>query len=424
MNKQDIVLPELGEGVVEGEIIKFLVCEGDVLTIDQTIAEVMTDKASMEVPSPLAGKVETILVKEGDTVKVGDSILTVTVSEQKPQKKLEESSGLVEQTKSEIQIKIPSTNLDTNFNNEIDSAFETDSSVLATPITRKLAQQLGVNLTQLQGSGLAGRITKEDLLKYCNKSDSTSFTSSGSSASLVKGFSISPEEHQKRYPLKGIRKKISEKMQQAKAVIPHFTLVDSANIEQLEKLKNTVKTILQEKDIKVTYLAFIMKTLVQSIKEYPEINASIDDVAQEVVIKNYYHFGFAVDTERGLLVPVIRNVDQKSIAQISLEIQTLAQQSREGKIKLEDISNGTITITNIGSIGGEYATPIINAPEVAILGMYRIDTKPVWDGSAFQPQKTMNFSFTCDHRLIDGAVSARVMKSFIHKIENPLSVFI
>ena len=167
-----------------------------------------------------------------------------------------------------------------------------------------------------------------------------------------------------------------------------------------------------------------MKCLLQTLKQFPELNASIDDVASEIVIKKYYNFGFAVDTPRGLLVPVVKNVDQKSLAELSFEIQTLAEKARAGNILPSDMTDGTITITNIGSLGGEYATPIINAPEAAILGMYRLYIKPFWDGAAFVPKKTMNFSLTCDHRLIDGAVSARALKFFVQKLEKPLSLFI
>ena len=195
-------------------------------------------------------------------------------------------------------------------------------------------------------------------------------------------------------------------------------------MEQLDKVKNTVKDMLKEKEIKVTYLSFVMKALLCTVKEFPALNASIDDFSKEVVIKKDYHFGFAVDTPRGLLVPVVKNVDKKSLLEISFGIQALAEKARAGNIQPEEMNGGTITITNIGSLGGEYATPIINAPESAILGMYRLYIKPCWDGSVFQPKKTMNFSLTCDHRLIDGAVSARAMKFFIQKIENPLSLFI
>ena len=420
-----IKLPELGEGVTEGELVKWLVSEGDSVQIDQAVAEVMTDKASMEVPSPFDGVVQSFSAKEGDTVQVGDTLLTMQTSasakNEQESKQQEGETTSVSEVKSPVLKSVPPvTPPERAVTEEIDN--EQDSSVLATPLTRRLARELGVSLNQIQGSGLAGRVTKEDVLKY--KGVTKGGESNRVALSPAAGFSIPKEDQQERKPLKGIRKKIAEKMQLSKAVIPHFTLLESADVEQLDKVKNSVKEMLKEKEIKVTYLSFVMKALLHTIKEFPELNAGIDDFSKEIVIKNYYHFGFAVDTPRGLLVPVVKDVDKKSLSEVSFEIHTLAEKAREGNISPEEMSGGTITITNIGSLGGEYATPIINAPEVAILGMYRLYIKPHWDGSAFKPKKTMNFSLTCDHRLIDGAVAARILKSFIHKIENPLSLFI
>ena len=435
MSDVTIKLPELGEGVTEGELVKWLVSAGESVQIDQPVAEVMTDKASMEVPSPVDGVVGSFSAKEGDTIQVGDVLLTVqatdSAKQEPPAPEEKKESAKQGQSKTDSVSDKPSvspvlksvppvTPPEREVKEEIEE--ERDASVLATPLTRRLARELGVSLSQIQGSGLAGRVTKEDVLKY------KGVTKGGDSPRVDKaqpaGFSIPKEDQQERKPLKGIRKKIAEKMQLSKAVIPHFTLLESADVEPLDKVKNSVKEMLKEKEIKVTYLSFVMKALLHTIKEFPELNAGIDDFSKEIVVKNYYHFGFAVDTPRGLLVPVIKDVDKKSLSEVSFEIQTLAEKAREGTISPEEMSGGTITITNIGSLGGEYATPIINAPEVAILGMYRLYIKPHWDGSAFTPKKTMNFSLTCDHRLIDGAVAARILKSFIHKIENPLSLFI
>ncbi len=434
MNKEsavDIKLPELGEGVTEGELVKWLVSKGDSVQIDQPVAEVMTDKASMEVPSPVDGVIESFSAEEGDTIQVGDVLLKVNptgaagqeasgVTDKRESKQQKGEDFAPEKSSPVLKSVPPVTPPEREVREEIEEI--EDSSVLATPLTRRLARELGVSLSQIKGSGLAGRVTKEDVLKY------KGVTKGGESSRVVSvqaaGFSIPKEDRQERKPLKGIRKKIAEKMQLSKAVIPHFTLLESADVEQLDKVKNSVKEMLKEKEIKVTYLSFVMKALLHTIKEFPELNAGIDDFSKEIVVKNYYHFGFAVDTPRGLLVPVIKDVDKKSLSEVSFEIQTLAEKAREGTISPDEMSGGTITITNIGSLGGEYATPIINAPEVAILGMYRLYVKPHWDGSAFKPKKTMNFSLTCDHRLIDGAVAARILKSFIHKIENPLSLFI
>ena len=442
-----IKLPELGEGVTEGELVKWLVSEGDSVKIDQPVAEVMTDKAAMEVPSPFDGEVKSFLAKEGDTIQVGQSFLAITPivvgnsgekgssakgKEPKSDEKIRPNGYKNSEEAKKADVSLPKEVVPPAKMLVVDSTVglvedksSEDFSVLATPFTRRLARELGVTLSQIQGSGLAGRITKEDVLKHSGAKDSQQGVSSvASSVRVAAGFSIAKDGPQERAPLKGVRKKIAEKMQLSKAVIPHFTLLESADVEQLDEVKNSVKEMLKDRGIKVTYLSFVMKALLHTIKEFPELNAGIDDFSKEVVIKKYYHFGFAVDTPRGLLVPVVKDVDKKSLSEISFEIQTLAEKAREGEISPDDMSGGTITITNIGSLGGEYATPIINAPEVAILGMYRLYVKPYWDGSSFKPKKTMNFSLTCDHRLIDGAVSARVLKSFVHKIENPLNLFI
>ena len=427
-----IKLPELGEGVTEGELIKWLVSKGDFIEIDQPVAEVMTDKASMEVPSPLNGIVESLFAKEGESVQVGDILLKVKAQEtkeKKSQKKNTQSDLELSESVPQLKKILPVKSLDKSasfLENDIKKEEEPklDTSldgVLATPMTRRLARELGVDLSRIPGTGLAGRVTKEDVLKY---SDGKPVPAHVPSFLETSGVSVPREGDQTRTPLKGVRKKIADKMQLSKKVIPHFTLLESADVGPLDKVKSSVKEMLKEKEIKITYLSFVMKALLHTIKEFPMLNASIDDVSKEVVIKKYYNIGFAVDTPRGLLVPVIKDVDKKSLSEVSFEIQTLAEKARTSKIQPEDMKGGTITITNIGSLGGEYATPIINPPEVAILGMYRVYIKPHWDGSTFKPQKTMNFSLTCDHRLIDGAVSAKVLKSFIYKIENPLSLFV
>ena len=419
-------MPELGEGVTEGELVKWLVAVGDGIKTDQVLAEVMTDKAVMEIPSPVEGVVESFSAKEGDTIPVGHNLLKLKSADQT--KKPSTPPPSVSPAPSTLK-----THSSPSPNGEGKALVAPSAHnkhkldpIKASPTTRRWAKELNIDLSQVTPSREDGRITQEDIFQHLReeKQKSSSPAPWQEKPFEAQGFEVPKEEGQERQALKGIRKKIAQKMQASKAVIPHFTLLESATVEQLEKLKSSVKESLKEKNIKVTYLAFVMKALLDTVKTFPSLNASIDDISQEIVYKNYYHFGFAVDTNKGLLVPVIKNVDQKSLAEISYEIQTLAEKVRQGLGKAEDMKGGTITITNIGSLGGEYATPIINAPESTILGMYRVFVKACWDGSQFVPKKTMNFSLTCDHRLIDGAVSARALQHFIHKIENPLSLFI
>jgi pyruvate dehydrogenase E2 component (dihydrolipoamide acetyltransferase) len=231
-------------------------------------------------------------------------------------------------------------------------------------------------------------------------------------------YTSAPGAAEERVAIRGIRRKIAEQMQMTKHVVPHFTIMDEARVDELVKLRTQSKEAAEKYGVKVTYLPFVMKALVSTLREFPMFNASIDDQAGEVVYKKYFNIGFAADTPNGLLVPVIKNADQKTVLEISKEIQDLAKKARDGKLALDEMKGATITITNIGSVGGTYATPIINHPEVAIIGMYKVDTKPLYKDGQFVPVQVMNFTATCDHRLIDGAVAANFLKAFLKRIEN------
>ena len=400
MSKKVIPLAELGEGVTEGELAKWLVKKGEQVKRDQPLAEIMTDKAVMEVPSPEEGLVEELLAQPGESVQVNAPLLSLRIA-----------------PAASVKTSAPIKKVETSEKSKI------ENSTLALPLTRRLAQKLGVDLSSIKGTGLAGRITKEDVEKKAGVSSTDSIpTKPLDSSRPSAGFSIPFSEGQKRTALKGIRKKIALTMQASHQVIPPFTLLEEADMEQLEEMKNSAREMLE--DVKVTYLAFVMKALLQTVKEFPELNAGLDDFKQEIVRKNYYHFGFAVDTARGLLVPVLKDVDKKSLKEISQEIYELADKARLAQIKPEEMKDGTLTITNIGSLGGRSANPIINPPEAVILGMYRLFVKAHWDGEKFIPRKAMNFSLTCDHRLIDGAAAARALQFFVQKIEKPLGLFI
>ena len=292
-------------------------------------------------------------------------------------------------------------------------------SVLATPSTRRLAREMNVDINQITGSGLAGRITREDVVR--SNGGAAMVTPSPASGTPrpytpPQSFSTGGEE---RVPLKGIRKKIAENMQMAKRVVPHFTIMDEANVTKLVDLRTELKPAAEKVGIKITYMPFVFKALIATVREFPKFNAMIDDAAQEIVYKKYFNIGFAADTPNGLLVPVLKNADQKTIYQISEEVVDLATRARAGKLKLEEMKGACFTLTNIGSIGGSYATPIINHPEVAIFGMYKIQERPYILDGELASAKFMNFTVTCDHRLIDGAEAARFLSAFIERIENP-----
>lgn len=411
----EVKLPELGEGVTEGELVKWLVKPGDTVKPDQTIAEVMTDKATVEVPSPIGGVVKELKFKAGDVIKVENTMLTLdgASSAATPVKHEEKKPAPAGATAAAKPIPAPVATTSATYYPPV-----ADSKVLATPSTRRLAREMGVDINQMKGSGLAGRVTREDVMTT---------TGGGTSGGMdivremprpaYQGPAGAAEE---RIPLRGIRKKIAENLQMAKQIIPHFTLMDEADVTELVKMRESLKEYAEKNGTKITYLPIVMKALIATCRQYPMFNASIDDAAQEIVYKKYFNIGFAADTPNGLVVPVIKNADQKSILELSREILDLSKRARDGKLKPDEMKGATITITNIGSVGGTYATPIINHPEVAILGMYKISDKVVLgsDGE-IDVIKSMNYTITADHRLIDGAVAANFLKEFIGRVQNP-----
>lgn len=437
-----VKLPELGEGVTEGELIKWLVKPGDSIKADQGLAEIMTDKATVEVPSPKAGVVTELKFKAGDMLKVDSILATLQISGSAPattaaptaqaQKPAMTAApavvGYAQAASHAGSTSSSSAGLASHGGGGSSSvAFfppVMDSRVLATPATRRLAREMQIDINAIAGTGLAGRVTREDVMKNSGTGSTaeTVMTKGPSSSTSIPrpGYTSTRANEEERVPLKGIRKKIAENLQMAKHIIPHFTLMDEVDVTELVAWRESIKEAAEQAGTKITYLPFVMKALVATIREFPMFNASIDDDKQEIVYKKYFNIGFAADTPNGLVVPVIKNADQKSIIEISKEILDLSKRARDGKLKPDEMKGATITITNIGSVGGTYATPIINHPEVAILGMYKIQDRLFLDASgAVKNQKIMNYTITADHRLIDGAVAARFLKSFLTRIQKP-----
>ncbi len=425
---QDVKLPELGEGVTEGELVKWLVKSGDSVKADQPIAEVLTDKATVEVPSPVAGTVKDLKFKAGDVVKVGSTMITLTGAGSAKPSTSEKTApaGAQREVPASAHANFAAASTGNGAGASVASGIfppVADSKILATPATRRLAREMNVDINSLSGSGLAGRVTREDVMSAKGGAGAPAPSAKALSAP---GMSIPRPSYQgpagaaeERVPLIGIRKKIAENMQKSKHIIPHFTIMDEAKVDEMVTLRESLKEFAEKQGTKITYLPIIMKAMIATIREFPMFNASIDDAAGELVYKKYFNLGFAADTPNGLVVPVIKNADQKNILEISKEILDLSKRARDGKLKPDEMKGATITITNIGSIGGTYATPVINHPEVAILGMYKIDEKPVIKNGQLAAIKVMNFTVTADHRLIDGAVAARFLKAFIERIENP-----
>lgn len=429
----DVKLPELGEGVTEGELVKWLVKPGDTVKPDQAIAEIMTDKATVEVPSPVAGTVKELKFKVGDVVKVESVLLTLAGGSAAGATRASAPAAAAAERPVPASAHMnftaaPAAKAPVAQAGPGGSIYPpvADSKVLATPATRRLARESGVDINQLSGSGLAGRVTREDVVNAKGGLGATAagpaqFKSPGATTPSIPrpAYQGPAGAQEERVPLIGIRKKIAENLQRSKQIIPHFTLMDEVDVTEMVALRESLKEYAEQNGTKITYLPFVMKALISTIREFPMFNASIDDAAGEIVYKKYFNIGFAADTPNGLVVPVIKNADHKSVLEISKEIIDLSKRARDNKLKPDEMKGAGITVTNIGSVGGTYATPVINHPEVAILGMYKIQDKPVIKNGQLASIKVMNYTITCDHRLIDGAVAARFLKSFLEKMEKP-----
>ena len=403
----DFKFPDVGEGITEGVVVKWLVEEGDKIMEDQNIVEIETDKAIVQIPSPRAGIILKINFKAGETVKVGDVLVSIDDGEKlnikkeranfsKIEEKYKSSSvvGVLEEAKEVMKVQPEA------IEKKVDS-----KKILATPSIRRLAKENGIDLNTIKGSGAGGRIVKEDLSKDEIKKNNVK---------VAKKYDI--YGYVERIPLSGIRKTISNNMVIA-ASAPLVTSMDEADIKSLVEVRNKEKIAAEEKGIKLTYLPFFVKALIAALKEHSVMNSSLVD--NEIVIKKYYNIGIAVDSENGLIVPVIKGANNKSIIEIAKEIFELAEKVRSRKINLGELQGGTFTITNYGSLRGSYATPIINLGEAAILGVGRMFDKPVLVKDEWQVRKVLPMSLTFDHRILDGAKAARFMDSLIKHLEDP-----
>lgn len=432
----DVKLPELGEGVTEGELVKWLVKPGDTVKPDQPVAEVMTDKATVEVPTPVGGVVKDLKFKVGEIIAVEKVILTLDGSASSAAAEAPKAAPAAQKPAPPVAASATTGKVTTGTVSNSPtgaSAHRPGNGIypppaefrtLATPSTRRFARESNVDVNALTGTGLAGRVTREDVMQASGQGGGLDMHTPAvgrSTPSIPRPAYQSPAgAREERVPLRGVRRKIAENMQMAKHIIPHFTLMDEAIVTDLVKLRESLKETAEKNHTKITYLPFVMKALIATCRQFAMFNASMDDAAQEIVYKHYFNIGFAADTPNGLMVPVVKDADHKSILEISKEIVDLSLRARDGKLKPEEMKGATITITNIGSVGGAYATPIINHPEVAILGMYKIADKVVVnDKGGFEVVKAMNFTITADHRLIDGAVAANFLREFIGKIQNP-----
>lgn len=453
----EITLPEISENVESGNVITLLVSKGDQVEMDQPLLEIETDKASVEVPSTAAGTVEEILVSEGEDVKVGAVIARINTEggaseeESSPAGEAEGSQGPAETPESEEPAAEEESDADEAAAGEtgreasqVESAAaestaepeERDSpparpeipksaggKIPASPSTRRLAREIGVDITEVTGTGPGGRVTPEDVKRHSRESRTGGGPGAHAAAGMSSAFTLPDfsrwgETHREK--LTTVRRITGENTQQAWQTIPHVTQFDEADVTELEAFRTRFSKLAEKRGVKLTVTSILMKVVARGLRRFPRFNSSLDAPAGQIVYKDFINISVAADTDRGLLVPVVRNVEEKSILAISAELGDLAGRAREKKIKPEEMEGGTFTISNLGGIGGTGFTPVVFPPQVAILGVARSQTKPVWRDGEFEPRLILPLSLSYDHRVIDGADGSRFLRWICDSLEQPL----
>ncbi|MDO8738553.1 dihydrolipoamide acetyltransferase family protein [Candidatus Deferrimicrobium sp.] len=361
----ELKLPDVGEGIAEGEVVRWLVAEGAQVKEDDPLVEILTDKANVEIPSPVTGTVVKILAAPGQVVKVGELLALI-----------EPAAG-----------KAPGAS----------------GEVLATPVVRKLAKDLGVELGAVPGSGPGGRITEEDVRRAAGPK--------------VPAGAPAESTSEERIPFRGRRRMIARKMVAAKTRVPHALLVDEADVSGLLAERAKMREIGEREGVRITILPFIMKAVAGALQRHPALNASLDEGREEIVLKKKVDIGMAVDAEDGLVVPVVRNADAKSVIELAREIERLSAAAREGTLAPGDLTGGTFTISSVGSIGGLFSYPVINVPEAAILAAHKIVNRPVVRDGEIVPRDMMYLSLSFDHRIVDGGEATRFLNEVVRRIE-------
>ncbi|ETT58120.1 dihydrolipoamide acetyltransferase family protein [Paenibacillus sp. FSL H8-0457] len=433
MAKFEYRFPELGEGLHEGEIIKMHIKPGDKVTDDDIIMEVQNDKAVVEVPCPVNGTVQEVFAKDGQVCRVGEVVAIIDAegdipeqeapAEEQSAQEADAAKGSADTTSSPAQD--APADAKQGGNGEAATPAAPNREVLATPSVRKFAREQGVDIAQVQGSGNNGKVTREDVEAFKNGGGQAAAAPTQEAVSETKAApaaasaAVDTRAEEERVPFKGIRKAISNAMVKSAYTAPHVTIMDEVDVTELVAFRTRMKPIAEKKGTKVTYLPFIVKALVAASRQFPALNAMIDEEANEIVYKKYYNIGIATDTDNGLIVPVIKDADRKSIWMIADSIRDLAARGREGKLAPNEMKGSTISITNIGSAGGMFFTPIINFPEVAILGTGRISEKAVVKNGEIVAAPVMALSLSFDHRIIDGATAQNFMNYIKQLLANP-----
>jgi pyruvate/2-oxoglutarate dehydrogenase complex dihydrolipoamide acyltransferase (E2) component len=388
----ELKLPDVGEGIAEGEVVRWLVAEGAAVKEDDLLVEILTDKANIELPSPVSGTFLKILAQPGQIVKVGEPIALI-----EPAAGQATAQHVV--TSSDRPTPVPREAAEPGQGSPPKRAGAPGDDVLATPVVRKLAKDLGVELGAVPGSGPGGRITEEDVRRAAEPKVPMESTS------------------EERIPFKGRRRMIARKMVAAKTRVPHALLVDEADVSGLLAERAKLRETGEREGVRITILPFIMKAVAGALQRHPALNASLDENREEIVLKKKVDIGMAVDAEDGLVVPIVRNADAKSVIELAREIERLSTAAREGTLAPGDLTGGTFTISSVGSIGGLFTYPIINVPEAAILAAHKIVTRPMVRDGEIVPREMMYLSLSFDHRIVDGGAATRFLNEVVRRIE-------
>lgn len=424
--------PELGEGIHEGEIVKLNIKPGDQVDDDTILMEVQNDKAVVEVPCPVEGTVKEVLVSEGKVCTVGEVVAIIEVTGELPAGASVASGNAAAEAAPSEPAAPAAEAAPAQAQPSAPAAAQTSAGagreVLATPSVRKFAREQGVNIAEVTPTGKNGRVTREDVLAHAsgavvpaagNVAASEAAPEAPAAAAAAAAPQAAGARDEERVPFKGIRKVIANAMSKSAYTAPHVTLMDEVDVSELVAFRAKAKVLAEKKGVKLTYLPFIVKALVAAARQFPIMNAALDEETQEIVYKKYYNIGIATDTDNGLIVPVIPDADRKSMWMIADAIKDLAERGREGKLAPHEMKGSTISITNIGSAGGMFFTPIINFPEVAILGTGRISEKPVVRNGEVVVASVMALSLSFDHRLIDGATAQNFLNYIKQLLADP-----
>ncbi|NNG27347.1 MAG: dihydrolipoyllysine-residue acetyltransferase [Ignavibacteriaceae bacterium] len=419
-------LPELGENIESADIIKILVSKGDQVVIDQILLEIETDKATVEVPAEFSGVVKEIKFKEGETANVGDVILIVETGESKAEEKsitpskVKPNDNKIEPVKekvTEVVAKVEKSEVKTPSKREFPGKLAP-----AAPTVRRFAREIGVDINEVNGSGPAGRISIVDVKRFAKSINEKLKTGTGGMPIGIKRESLpdfSKWGNIRKESMSNVRRKTAEHLSYAWSTIPHVTQFDNADITELEKMRKKFGKKAEVNGGKLTVTAILLKVVAAALKVFPQFNSSIDMDSKEIIYKEYYNVGIAVDTEKGLIVPVVRNVDKKNILELAGDLTEISVKARDKKVTIEDMQGACFTISNLGGIGGTAFTPIVNSPEVAILGVSRGTYQPVYSEGEFVPRLMLPLSLSYDHRIIDGADAARFIRWIVEALEQP-----